>query len=226
MNRTILTLFVLVLIGIAGSTAWYLVTSRGPVTHIPSSTASSTDQFAGESIYTNGPYGFVMRYPEASVVENAFTSTYHLGSYWRANALPNATGTPVVSVVAFATKSDSHFPRYFYAMVRVGVSDDAREVAQCLKAIPNQGETPLPEVTMGGATWKVFSFSNAGMQQYVKGTSYRTIHEGRCVALEQIATGSSYRDDPASTEDVPQETLDGAYESLSQIVHSFTFARP
>lgn len=226
MNKTVLIVFILILASIAGATAWYMVASRGPVTQAPIDTATTTAPFNGESLYTNGPYGFVVKYPEEATVEYAFTSTYHLGSNWRANTLPNATGTPVVSFVTFGVKSDTHFPRYFYAMVRVGVSDDKREITQCLKPTTNQGETPLPDTVIGGVTWKAFAFQNAGMQQYVKGISYRTMHEGRCVALEQIATGSSYRDDPASPEDISQEILDAAYQSLSSIVQSFTFARP
>ncbi len=51
------------------------------------------------------------------------------------------------------------------------------------------------------------------------------MHEGSCIALEKMETGSSYQDDPDSPDDVPQATLDASYDSLSQIIDSFSFAR-
>jgi hypothetical protein len=56
--------------------------------------------------------------------------------------------------------------------------------------------------------------------------SYRTLHEGKCVALEKIATGSHYREDPKSEKDITDAILEAHYVELDQIVQSFTFARP
>ncbi len=220
----ILLLALLVLIG--GGVATYLVLTSKQAVVAPESTAGAAPIAVGDAIYTNGTFGFVVQYPESATVDNDFTSYYHLPSYWRANALPNATGTPVVSFTVYSTKSENSFPRYFAALIRVGVSSDKQEIAQCLKPTPNQGETALPDVSLNGTVWKAFSFESAGMQQYVRGVSYRSIHEGRCIALEKIAVGSSYRDDPASDKDIPQATLDAHYESLDRIVQSFTVVRP
>ncbi len=229
MNRslTIILGFVLLLALIAGGVAWYLVSShQQAVGGAVAPVASTTEAFTGEAIYTNGPSGFVIRYPETATVEDVFSSYYHLGTGWRANALPNATGTPVVAIVTFDTKSDHSYPRYYDSMVRIGVSSDKRELAGCLVVTKDQGETPLPDATFGGATWKVFAFENAGMMQYVRGVSYRTIHEGKCVAVEKIATGSIYRDDKPSADDIADEVLAKHYEGLDRIVQSFLFVRP
>lgn len=110
-------------------------------------------------------------------------------------------------------------------MIRIGASADPKEIASCLKVAADQGEVALPDVAFGGAVWKVFSFENAGMQQYVRGVSYRTMHEGRCVALEKMATGSNYREDPASIKDIPDAELDARYQDLERIVQTFTFVR-
>ncbi len=219
-------LFLVLLVLIGGGVAAYLVLTSKHAAPAPTDTASTTPIAVGDAIYTNGTFGFVIQYPESAPVDNDFTSYYHLPSYWRANALPNATGTPVVSFTVYNTKSENSFPRYFAAIIRVGVSTDKQEIAQCLKATPNQGETALPDVTLNGTVWKAFSFESAGMQQYVRGVSYRTMHEGRCIALEKIAVGSSYRDDPASDKDIPQATLDAKYAELDRIVQSFTLVRP
>lgn len=227
MNRFILPLFLVALIGIAGGVAWYLVHSRQEAIGQTGTVATSTDStFSGEAIYTNGTYGFAVRYPEMAKVAYTFEPTYHLGQYWRATAAADSIGTPLVSFVTYETTSENSYPRYYYTMVRIGVSTDKKEVDACTKIAKDQGETPLPDETFGGATWKVFSFQSAGMMQYAKGVSYRTVYEGTCYALEKIATGSNYRDDPASSKDIPEAELTKHYDELDAIVHSFMFARP
>lgn len=227
MNRLVIVIFALVLLSIAAAATWYLVDTTSKVKINTQPVATTTDEIVqGDAIYSNGPYGFVLRYPESAIVENSFTSYYHLSSDWRSTALANGTGTPVVSFTIFTTKSEDSYPRYYSALVRIGASVDPKEIAQCLKPVPNQGETALPDVTIGGLVWKAFAFESAGMQQYVRGVSYRIIHEGRCVALEKIAVGSGYRDDPASVKDISDEELQRHYDSLSRIIETFTFVRP
>ncbi len=185
--------------------------------------ATSTPSLTGLSIYTNGDYGFIIMYPAADRVQHTFDVTYHLPATWRVNALPNATGTPLVQITHYTTKSDTTFPRYYEAVVRVGASADPKEVASCTTATSD--ETAQPTETIHGTSWHVFSFESAGMSQYAKGISYRTVHDGSCIALEEIAAGASYRDNPSAA-DIPQATLDTKYSELQPIVHSFAFAHP
>lgn len=226
MNRTLLTLigFIILLLAIAGGAAWYLVSSHQQVVGPGEGQASTTpDTLSGEAIYTSGTYGFLIRYPEMAHVENSFSSYYHLSPSWRANAPAAATGTPVVAFIVYDTKSDHSYPRYYTALVRIGVSQDKREVSTCTSPTKDAGETPLPDAVFGGTTWKAFAFESAGMQQYAKGISYRTVHNGACVALEQIAVGSSYRDDPKSAEDISDEELAKQYNRLDSVVRTFMF---
>ena len=227
MNRFLLPLFVLILLCIAGGTAWYLVTTHKQAVGQPAAVATSTDPiFTGDAIYTNGTYGFALRYPEASEVAYSFSPDYRVGTTWRMNAQSDSSGIALVSILPFATKSENSYPRYYYAFVRVGVSADEKEIASCTKLGKNQGETALPDEYIGGATWKVFSFEGAATMQYVKGVSYRTVFEGNCYAMEKIASASNYRDDPPSPKDIPDADLEQHYLELDGIVHSFIFARP
>lgn len=227
MNRLVILCFVLVLFCIAGGAAWYLVQSRQEaIAPLTASSTSPENVRVGDAIYTNGTFGFVIQYPESAIVENTFSSYYHLAPTWRANPLVNATGTPIVSFSTYRIKSEDSYPRYFDALIRIGASSDKKEIAQCLKATSGQGETALPDVVLGGVTWKAFAFQNAGMQQYVKGVSYRSIHEGYCIALEKIAVGSSYREDAPSSKDVSDDALDAAYQGLDTVIKTFTFVRP
>lgn len=177
------------------------------------------------SIYTNGEYGFSLMYPSHAELEQTFSTDHFLSDAWRVNALPTATGTPVLSVVTYQTRSDISYPRYFVAQVRIGASTDPAEVRRCEQAALEQGENQLADVELNGKTFKVFAFQDAGMMQYVRGVSYRTLHEGSCIALEKIQVGSSYRDDAPSVSDISDEALQDEYNALQMIVDSFTFAR-
>ncbi|MDQ1299373.1 MAG: hypothetical protein QG636_41 [Patescibacteria group bacterium] len=225
MNRLIFVLFLIGIIAIGGGAAWYLVDTRNEAFG-PPIVATSTPQIEeGLAIYTNGPYGFAIFYPQDAEVSYTFDASYHLGANWRANALGDSEGAPIVSILPFHTESEDSYPRYFNAMVRIGASIDPAEIERCEAAALDQGETVLPDAVIGSKTWKAFAFESAGMMQYANGVSYRTIHEGRCIALERVRTGSSYREDAPSEKDISDEVLSKEYEALSSIVESFSFAR-
>lgn len=221
-------LLIIALIVISGLVlAWFMIQNeRTPVPVVTDTATTTSDQLSGRSIYTNGEYGFIVSYPEAARLEEAFSPEYHLPATWRANALPDGEGAPIAAIVAYSTASDHSYPRHFTAMVRIGASTDADELSRCLDAADEQGEKALPDVNLNSTVWKAFEFGDAAMMQYVKGVSYRTVHEGACIALEKIQSGSSYRDDPVSDEDIADEVLQARYKSLDTIVESFTFARP
>jgi hypothetical protein len=226
MNRLTFLFFVLAIVAIGGGVTWYLVDSRNDAFGTQAEVATTTPEMhEGLAIYTNGPYGFSLFYPEMAAVGYGFNATYHLGSSWRANALPEGTGTPVVEIVPYAVTSEDSYPRYFNAMVRIGASADPKELARCEKVGTDEGETPLPDAMIGGRAWKAFSFQSAGMMQYASGVSYRILSEGKCIVMEKVRTGSSYKEDAPSDRDVPDATLEAEYAALSSIVESFTFAR-
>lgn len=217
------TLFAIILALAGAITAFILVANDTP----PSAPVVEEEvpNLEGQNLYASGEYGFTLRYPASARLEEAFSAEYHLAPTWRASARED-TGTPVLALVAYETESDSSYPRYYRALVRLGVSDDAADVSSCESVTPDSGEEALADVVLNGTTWSAFSFADAGMQQYVKGVSYRTVHNGKCYALEKIAAGSSYRDDPESGSDIPDEELDAEYAQLDAIVSTFTFSAP
>lgn len=226
MNRLSFILFIIGIVAIGGSATWYLIDTRnqafGPA---PAPVASTTPEMhEGLAIYTNGPYGFSLFYPEFADVQYPFDGNYPLAERWRANALPDAVGTPIVAIIPYAVRQEQAYPRHFSAMVHVGASNDPKEIERCERADETAGETALPDTTIGGRTWKAFSFESAGMMQYEIGVSYRTLYEDRCIALEQVRSGSTYREG-VRPEDLSEDALLAEYEKLSSIVESFTFAR-
>lgn len=204
---------------LAGAVALFFIPKPVP-TPVPVSTEPAVEEdLEGQSIYVSGEHGFTLRYPSSSRIEEPFSG------FWRVNAPASATGTPLLGIIGYETKSEKAYPRSYSALVRVAFSTHKDEVKNCEKPTAEEGEEALPDRTIQGTIWKAFSFEDAAMQKYVKGVSYRTLHEGKCFALEMIAKGSSYREEE-SAQDIPQETLDAAYASLDDIVESFAFTNP
>ena len=225
MNRNGWIAFGILVLVIAAIVAFFFLLPKGAAPGPVATTTPETGNLEGTSLYANGTYGFTMKYPGSAKESDTFSTSYILSTQWRAEAPANSTGTPIVEIVGYHTQSDHSFPREFTAMVRVGVATSSAEVASCTKVTPDTGETALPDALINGTTWKAFSFGDAATMHYVKGTSYRAVHDGKCFVMEKLATGSSYMDDPDSPDDVPQAALDKAYEDLSLIVESFAFTK-
>lgn len=221
MNKLLILSFFVLLFLIGGGTAWYLITTSSAVRNNPEQSSTFQDAREGFAIYTNGTYGFSLQYPQDAELSHTFTSSYHLGTTWRAAAGPETSGIPVLEIVPFSLTQENAFPRYYTTMVRVGVSEQKEAVESCLSASDTAGEVALGSVTLGAKSWEAFSVESAGMMQYLQGVSYRTIHEDHCIALEKLRVGSSYRDEP-SADDLSQERLDEAYAALDTIVQSIT----
>jgi len=224
MTRTSFLIFLALILAIGGGTVWYLAETREASLARPGTGAALPAAEESLALYSNGPYGFTLTYPETATVEYEFSPSYHIPPLWRVNALPDSVGAPIVAIIPYQTESDHSYPRHYAAMVRIGASADAAEVEACEAPAEDRGEAALPDAEIGGKAWKAFAFQSAGMMQYASGVSYRTVHEGRCIALEKIRVGSSYREEP-SAEDIPDVVLDEEYEELSAIVESFTFVR-
>lgn len=198
----------------------FLVYEAEIVTESP--TPEAPGPIGSFSIYTNGEHGFVVSYPRDARIEDMFSSQYHAGTAWRSNALAHATGTPLVAFIVTDIENEFSFPRYYTAQVRIGVSDHPDEIEQCEQAQLEQGEVALPEIVINGERFSTFSFADAGMMQYVKGVSYRTLRDNRCYAIERIASGSSYRES-VSENDLTEEELEAQFEALIPIVESIQF---
>lgn len=146
------------------------------------------------SIFTSGEYGFSFFYPaDAHVIDDASSSSD--ASYpWRAQAV--GTGTPVVRISA----------PHGALQVGVGTDEDAREA--CTEAAP--AEDALGPFTTGSTTWQAFSFTKLGTDDEQEVTSYRTIHDGTCIAFEIFTP-------------YPGQAGTGGY-TIADSISSFTFA--
>jgi len=179
--------------------------------------------------YVNNEYGFEIYYPKNITLTSNFGTFYHLPALWRSGALTdengNSNGKPIISIPAFYTESDNSYPRYFSAQLRIGASAAPKDVATCLENDQGYAEEPKSDETINGVNFKKFEFADAAMMQYLKVISYRTIHNGMCFALEQLKTGSNYRDDPTSTKNISDAQLNAYFDSIGEIVKTFRFIK-
>lgn len=179
--------------------------------------------------YANNEYDFEVFYPKNVTPTPDFNTFYHLPALWRSGALTdengNSNGKPIISIPVFYTESENSYPRYFSAQLRIGASADIKDVATCMENDAGYAEEQKSDEIINGINFKKFEFADAAMMQYLKVISYRTVHNGMCFAIEQLATGSNYRDDPASAKDIPDTKLNAYFESVGEIVKTFRFTK-
>lgn len=204
---------------VLGGIAWYFSTRPEPVATQSETPAQEIPLSEGQSIYTNGEEGFLIAYPERAVVSESFKNTHLLSTWSVSSDLP---GTPLIEILSYTRASETSYPRYYDALVRVGVSRDQAAARTCIE--PHNGEVAADERTIGDVVWSGFSYGDAGMMKYVRATSYRTVHNGACYALEEIVAGSSYRDEPQA-DDLSDEALQKEEAALRSITDTFRFAR-
>lgn len=141
------------------------------------------------AIYTSGEYGFSFFYPAGATVTDAYSKSAGQPLPWRNQAI--GTGTPIVRVKANGGE------------VRVGASSDEDELDACLTASP--AEDMQKATTVGSTTWSTFTFDKLGTDDEERVTSYRTLHDKRCYAVElfqplsEAATTTGYTIDDTIT---------------------------
>lgn len=192
-------------------------------TTIKTKVTPSNDGLSG---YANSEYNFTLRYPSNVVAQNYFTTFYNLASNWRLYASQANQGKAVVSFpVSRIDQGDvatgKAYPLFFVSELRVGVSPNTKE---CYATDPGLTNQKITNVTINGVTFKKFSFQDAAMMKYVQGESYRAIHNNMCYVLEQIKSGSNYKDETMKP-GISQATLDSYYNTAGNIVETFRFTK-
>lgn len=110
------------------------------------------------------------------------------------------------------------------AKLTVGVSSNASAVAQCLTIEPTgpPGQLPTSTMTINGTVFTVFHLSDAGAGNYYETTSYRTLHGGRCYAVEYTIHSSQIGNYPPEYGLKPFDETK-LHDVLDRIVGTFRF---
>lgn len=208
---------------------WFSVTEQPaviPVVNAPVVNAPAVNPLA---TYNNDQFGFQLSYAKELAPETAFKQFYALSSNWRAYSAPDSKGTPVVSIPVFridhgGVATGQPYPLYFSTEVRIGLSSDPKDVASCLQNDAGFTDQKVSDVVINGIPFKQFEIGDAAMMQYVKGVSYRTVHNNQCYAIEQLKAGSIYTD-PTMTPGYTEDQLNAFYQKGDAIVKTFTFTK-
>ncbi len=177
----------------------------------------------GWKTYIDKDYKFKLQYPEALSIEKTFTNYHNLADTWRYGAAEDSGGIPILSIVVYGVENENTYPRYFSAELRIGASNITSDIENCL----NYGQdiisnSPIETEVINGITFNKLVIQDAATMQYVEGISYRTIYNGTCFAIEQLKTGSNYRDEP-SPKDIPDSELNFYFDSILEIIKTFEF---
>lgn len=140
--------------------------------------------------------------------------TFAAGGWRLAWAEPDAgPGKTLLAVQGFSGSGDG---RLLQGGVRVGESTDPASVGNCLTYGLTAGDPqPMPDQQIDGVTFHVTRNSDAGMSQQLRTTSYRTVLNGNCIAIDRY-TYASPRPIPEGApnpEDIAQ-ALDAAVASI------------
>ena len=145
-------------------------------------------------------------------------------SDWRAgaNGAPGLTRFTLTIPRAFEPQSN-----FADAKLTVGDSGDARAVANCLAPDPTGGPAaPTSSVSLNGTPFTEFHSADVGAGNYYETTSYRTVHAGRCYAVEYTIHSTQIMNYPASYHLRPFDKAKAA-DLLDRIAGTFTFiAKP
>ena len=177
--------------------------------------------------YANSAYNFSIQYPPSAKPLTSFATFHEIGNNWRLYPSQANQGKAVVSFSlknidqgVYSTGKQT-YPLYFTAEVRIGVSPNIKECYTPDVAYPNQ---KITNVTINGVPFKKFSTSDAGMMKYTQAESYRTIRNNQCYVIEQIKSGTTYRDEKM-TMGTTDAQLDASYALGERIVKTFKFTK-
>ena len=146
-----------------------------------------------QSDANNTAGGFSIAYPlDFDTQDNYSTAP---STDWRLNA--SASGIKYFTLtVPRAFEPQTNFVD---ATLTVGASGNAAAIAQCLTPDPSGGPaTATSSATINGIGFTVFNSTGAGAGNYYETTSYRTLHAGKCYAVEYTIHSGQIANYPAS----------------------------
>jgi membrane-bound inhibitor of C-type lysozyme len=106
------------------------------------------------------------------------------------------------------------------AWLTVGTSADSQAVADCTTNLEGQQATSTP-VTIGGVNYTVLAFAGAGAGNRYDTTSYRTVKDGQCYAIEYTIHYGVFENYPKGS--VKQFDEQKVANALDQVIQSFRF---
>jgi hypothetical protein len=102
------------------------------------------------------------------------------------------------------------------AELRIGSSGSMREVGRCLEAPPQALGLP-DQVEIGGVAFAHFRASDAAMSHFLQIEGYRSVRNGRCVAMDLMVSGTR-----PEVYDPPRKPPFGASAAMTRLHQALT----
>lgn len=137
---------------------------------------------AASSVHVDSEYGFRIAVPAGVTPRRDFGGGYLAGQDWKAYAEPGSQGVPRLAMALPGSN------RITAAELRIGVSDAAAEVRRCTTP-PRGMESGVRRARINGIDFTQFRAQDAAMSHYMVVDAYRTVHAGRCYAVDLMVYG-------------------------------------
>lgn len=152
--------------------------AKAAVTHEARATSSPPAHAFSET-----PPGIALAAVPGMELRRDFTRSYLTLDGWKLFDASGSTGSPLAALVLDGSNEVTA------AELRVGRSDDAGAVADCLTP-PAEATGPADTVDIGGVSFTHFPVGDAAMSHYVSADSYRAVQHGRCYAIDLVVAGT------------------------------------
>ena len=134
-------------------------------------------------VFTEATPGIALDAVPGMQLRHDFTRSYLALDSWKLFAGLGSTGTPLAALVLEGSNEVTA------AELRLGRSDDAVAVQQCLD-LPPEATSAADTVQIDGVPFTHFSAGDAAMSHYVSAESYRAVQHGRCYAIDLVVAGT------------------------------------
>lgn len=183
---------------------------RAPAAATTSATIGSTQRH-----FTSARYGFRIDYPATMRASHAFATSYLANGTWKTYAGADSRGTPVLALSLEGSN------KITAGELRIGASNDAKQIKQCSEPPATLRPGSVGGATINGIHFTYFEAGDAAMSHYLAVQSYRTVHAGRCYAIDLLVVGTrpEVYDPPAT----PPFTQRQAFARLHKVLQGFRF---
>lgn len=215
MRNTILVVLVVAVIAALGYGFWAGKKTPRAITQTVNSSTTGTvtgSDAPGYALYTDSAKTFSFAFP--TDLSPATTTTADIWS-----APMGTKGTTFAKIIVPARVQPK--TNFVEAWFTVGASADPAAVTGCTKTL--SGETATTTAQLGNTTFTKIQFTGAGAGNYYHTTSYRTIHNSQCYAVEYTIHYGNIQNYPAGA--VKQFNEASVTATLDEIARSFQFLK-
>lgn len=154
---------------------------------VPSAATEPTSAVApapSRPTFTDASLGLSLKVPQGMSLHRDFKRSYLDAGAWKIDAPAGSRGTPEAALVLDGSNAVTS------AELRIGSSDDAEAVKHCQDTPPGAPPGSSNEATLSGIRFRHFKAGDAAMSHYRDVDGYRAVHDGRCLAIDLLVSGT------------------------------------